>query len=29
MSKIRIFNLAENEFQITKFPDFLGKFSDF
>ena len=42
MLKIRIFNLAENEFQTTKlldfsltlefcrkFPDFLGKCSDF
>ena len=34
--KIRIFNLAENEFQTTKFPDFwnsvansLTKFPDF
>ena len=27
--KTRIFNLADNEFQTTKFPDFLGKFPDF
>ena len=26
--KIRIFHLAENEFQITKFPDFQGSLSN-